>query len=170
MQHPHKSHKFEFWLTVRLVSLVYYTVQTCYHIVVWYATWITLTVCVHPHWVQGCSQIHNIFFVLFSLVLGLNTLPGALAFCMAYAWLGELTRHTFLSHSLGLLRVFCLVLLTHPRSTCSLCLCLHFMYCYLFVFVFFFVLCLHLFWPPTNPPLPFLSLPFFSCPLLIKMF
>ena len=56
----------------------------------------------HPHLVLCCSQSHSIFF-LFSIVLGLNTLCGALAFCMAR--LGELTGHIIFSHSLGLMSI-----------------------------------------------------------------
>lgn len=86
---------------------------------------LTHSLSVHPHWVLGCSRSQHLFF-LFSLVLGLNTLPGVLAFCMAYAWLGELTRHTFLSHSLGLMSFFFFCdhcFLPHPRWTSSLCPC-----------------------------------------------
>lgn len=95
-------------------------------------------------------------FFLLSFVLGLNTLPGALAFCMAYAWLGELPQHTILSHWLGLMSIFCeSCFLLHPCSTSSLCLCVHVICCpFLCVlpFVLCFVLCLCLFLAP-NPSL-----------------
>lgn len=133
---------------------------------------LTHSLSVHPHWVLGCSRSQHFFF-LFSLVLGLNTLPGVLAFCMAYAWLGELTRHTFLSHSLGLMSfffsvitAFCLIHAEHPLfvHVCALCvfvLCV----CGFVVLCICCILCLHLFWDPqtSHPPLP--SLPFLSlCP------
>lgn len=134
---------------------------------------LTHSLSVHPHWVLGCSRSQHLFF-LFSLVLGLNTLPGVLAFCMAYAWLGELTRHTFLSHSLGLMSFFFLWSLLSASSTLnilSLSMCVHCVYlsyvcvCGFVVLCICCILCLHLFWDPqtSHPPLP--SLPFLSlCP------
>lgn len=134
---------------------------------------LTHSLSVHPHWVLGCSRSQHFFF-LFSLVLGLNTLPGVLAFCMAYAWLGELTRHTFLSHSLGLMSFFFFCdhcFLPHPRWTSSLCPCVCIVciclmcVCGFVVLCICCILCLHLFWDPqtSHPPLP--SLPFLSlCP------
>lgn len=52
----------------------------------------------HPHWVLCCSQSHGFWFLFFSPFPHpggkTHSLPGALAFCMAYAWLGELIPHT----------------------------------------------------------------------------
>lgn len=127
----------------------------------------------HPHWVLCCSQSHGFWFIYFSPFPHpggkTHSLPGALAFCMAYAWLGELIPHTLLTQSGLVPCVFIfykLCLLCHSCSCFSLCpvsvspvsLC--------------FVLWFHLLSaPPQRLPLPPLS--FFShcpAPLCLRCF
>lgn len=142
---------------------------------------LTHSLSVHPHWVLGCSRSQHLFFFLFSLVLGLNTLPGVLAFCMAYAWLGELTRHTFLSHSLGLMSFFfflwSLLSASSTLNILSLSMCVHCVYlsyvcvdlssCVSVVYCVF--TCSGTPKPLTLPSPPSPSCPF-VLPPLIKMF
>lgn len=129
--------------------------------------------------VWAAHDLTAFVFILSSLVPGLNTFTpwGALAFCMAYAWLGELTPHTLLTQSALCAPLFCFVL--HPHSTCPLCLCVFVCLCVWVLFFFFFfvpymfvfvlvVFCLYLSGPLPSPTshrtLPSLS-SLFLCPV-----
>lgn len=147
-------------------------VGKCY---IWQLETLTYSLSVYPHWVLDAHNLTTLFF-LFSLVLGLNTLPGVLAFCMAYAWLGELTRHTFLSHSLGLMSfLWALLPASSTLNILSLSVCVHCMYCHVFVCdCVVLCICCIVSSPVLGPPNLSPSPPSPSCPFvlppLIKMF
>lgn len=86
----------------------------------------------HPHWVLCCSQSHGFWFIYlffspFPRPGGkTHSLPGALAFCMAYAWLGELIPHTLLTQSgldpcVFIIHELCLCVIHAQGFLCFLC-------------------------------------------------
>lgn len=94
-----------------------------------------------------------------------HSLPGALAFCMAYAWLGELIPHTLLFHACLFAYELCLCVTHAQGSLCFLCvspvLSLCCLYC---AFIFSWLLPNIL----LSLPLPPLS-PFSLCPAPLSL-